>query len=91
MHVAKNINNQHIFTSSYIFFTVLRVIYTPYISTSYRIPDAFFVNSMLHDISPKNTPPGDPNGGVVYFRVDLSPEKASRICLCFWKETIPEK
>jgi hypothetical protein len=30
-------------------------------------------------------PLGDPNGGVVYLRVVLSPEEASRICLCFWK------
>jgi hypothetical protein len=37
-------------------------------------------------VSPLETlPPGDPNGGVVYLRIVLSPEEASRICLCFWK------
>jgi hypothetical protein len=29
--------------------------------------------------------PRDPNGGVVYLRIVLSPEEASHICLCFWK------
>jgi hypothetical protein len=37
-------------------------------------------------VSPLETlPPGDPNGGVVYLRIVLSPEEASRICLCFSK------
>jgi hypothetical protein len=31
-------------------------------------------------------PPGDPNGGVVYLRNVLSPEEASRIFLCFWRD-----
>jgi hypothetical protein len=30
-------------------------------------------------------PPGDPNGGVIYVRIVLSPEEASRLCLCLWK------
>jgi hypothetical protein len=28
------------------------------------------------DASSKNTPPGDPIGGVVYLRIDFSPEEA---------------
>jgi len=39
-------------------------------------------------------PRGDPIGGVIYFRIVLSPEEASRMYiwyLCFWKETIQEK
>jgi len=31
----------------------------------------------LRDASPRNTPPGDPSGGVVYLRIVLSPEEAS--------------
>jgi hypothetical protein len=31
----------------------------------------------LRDYSSRNTPPGDPNGGVVYLRIVLSPEEAS--------------
>jgi len=27
---------------------------------------------------------------VVYLRISLSPEEASRIYLCYWKETIQE-
>ena len=33
----------------------------------------------LRDTSPRNTPPGDPSGGVVYLRIVLSPEEASRL------------
>ena len=29
---------------------------------------------MLRDVSPRDTPPGDPSGGVVYLRIVLSPE-----------------
>jgi hypothetical protein len=37
-------------------------------------------------VSPLETlPPGDPNGRVVYLQNVLSPEEASRICLCLWK------
>jgi len=32
---------------------------------------------MLLDIYPRNTAPGDPNEGVVYLRIVLSPEEAS--------------
>ena len=31
----------------------------------------------LRDTSSRNTPPGDPRGGVVYLRIVLSPEEAS--------------
>ena len=36
---------------------------------------------MLRDVSPRNTPhlPGDPSGGVVYLRIVLSLEQASRM------------
>jgi len=33
---------------------------------------------------PRNTPPhppGDPNGGVAYLRIVLSPEEAPRMCI----------
>ena len=33
---------------------------------------------LLHDASSRNTPPGDPSGGVFYLRIVLSPEEASR-------------
>ena len=33
---------------------------------------------------------GNPNDGVLYFRIDLSPEEASRICLSLYNETIQE-
>jgi len=33
----------------------------------------------LRDTSSRNTPPGDPSGGVVYLRVVLSPEEASHL------------
>jgi hypothetical protein len=33
------------------------------------------------EISPINTPPVDPNGGVVYLRIVLSPEKTSHVCI----------
>ena len=36
---------------------------------------------MLCDVSPRNTPPGDPSGGVVYLWIVLSPEQASRMCV----------
>jgi len=38
---------------------------------------------MLRDISPRNRPSPTPRSewGVVYFRIVLSPEKASRLCL----------
>ena len=32
---------------------------------------------MLRDDSPRNTPPGDPSGGVVYLRIVLCPEESS--------------
>jgi len=37
---------------------------------------------MLHDASPRNTPPlplGDPSGGVVYLLIVLFPEESSRM------------
>ena len=34
---------------------------------------------LLRDTSSRNTPPGDPSGGVVYLRIVLSPEEASRL------------
>jgi len=34
---------------------------------------------MLREDSPINTPPGDPSGGVVYFRIVLCPEESSRM------------
>jgi hypothetical protein len=39
------------------------------------------LSKRLHDTSSRNTPPpppGDPNGGVVYLPIVLSPEEASR-------------
>ena len=38
---------------------------------------------MLRDVSPRSPPlpPGDPSRGVVYLRIVLSPEQASRMCL----------
>jgi hypothetical protein len=39
------------------------------------------VSAILRDTSSRNTPPapGDPSGGVVYLRIVLSPEEASRL------------
>jgi len=34
---------------------------------------------MLRDDSPRNTPAGDPSGGVIYLRIVLSPEESSRL------------
>jgi len=35
---------------------------------------------LLRDTSPRNTPPpGDPSGEIVYLRIVLSPEEASRL------------
>ena len=39
-----------------------------------------FIPCMLHDVSPRNTPPPrDPSCGVVYLRIVLSPEQASHM------------
>ena len=34
---------------------------------------------ILRDASPRNIPPGEPSGGVIYLRIVLSPEEASRL------------
>jgi len=45
---------------------------------TFHVPKKMFL-FLLHDISPRNTPPGNPRGGVVYLRIVLSPEEASRL------------
>jgi hypothetical protein len=36
-------------------------------------------------------PPGDPNGGVVYLRIVLSPEEASRMCMSVFGKRLSRK
>ena len=42
----------------------------------FHVPN-FISLCILRDASPRNTPPGEPIGGVVYLRIVLSPEEAS--------------
>ena len=46
---------------------------------------------MLLDISSRNTPPRDPNGGVVYLQIVLSPEEASRMCISVFGKRLSRK
>ena len=47
-------------------------------SNSTKFIPVYFTFSLriLRDVSPRNTPPGDPSGEVVYLRIVLSPEEA---------------
>jgi len=47
---------------------------------------------LLLDIFPRNTSqPGDPKGGVVYLRIVLSPEEASRMCISVFGKRLSRK
>ena len=45
---------------------------------TFHVP-SFIPLCMLREDSPRNTPPGDPSGGVVYLRIVLCPEESSRM------------
>ena len=45
----------------------------------YPEPTPSLFRCLLRDASSRNTPPGDPSGRVVYLRIVLSPEEASRL------------
>ena len=46
----------------------------------FQVPSNMFLFRLrLRDTFSRNTPPGDPSGGVVYLRIVLFPEKASQL------------
>ena len=52
---------------------------------------SLYLDCMLRDDYPRSTsphppPPGDPIGGVIYLRIVLSPEQASRMCVFLNKD-----